>query len=80
MPSVGFEPAIPAMKRTYNLDRMVSGTGSVGRLNYFDASIQTICEVHHMRISFHFIVEVKSLCRSVLYVLRAATRINVSLF
>ena len=73
---MGFEPAIPTMKRTYNLGRMVSGTGWVG--NHVDTSLLTLCEVHHMCTSFHFIHEVTSLCHSVLYVLRAVTTMNVS--
>ena len=76
MPSVGFEPATPAMKRTYTLDRMVSGTGSFG--NYVDTSLLTVCEVQHMHNSFHFRHYVIALCHSVLYVLRALTTMNVS--
>jgi hypothetical protein len=55
---------------------MDSGTGSVS--NYVDTSLLTICEAHHMHTSFHFTHEVKSLCHSVLYVLRAVTAMNVS--
>ena len=76
MPLMGLEPAIPAMKWTYTLDRMVSGTGRV--VNHVDTSLLTLCEVHHMCTSFHFIHEVTSLCHSVLHVLSAITTINVS--
>jgi len=64
------------MKRTYNLDRMVSETGSVS--NYVDTILLTICEVHHKHTNFHCIHEVTSLCHSVFYVLKAVTTMNVS--